>query len=281
MSGSVLASSAELGELVLGQRLGGEQIEHTTVRLLHQGLEHREVVAERLARRRRGHDDQVLPLGDDLERLGLVAVELLHAARAERFHQPRIERGGERSEDGSSRLEASDGGDEGAGLERRQELIEELSDRHGSSYVWYREIVNIRRIVQALVMRALRLVPPLAWTLLIAWLSTDSWSATETAAFLLPLLHRLIPWATPDQIDALHWLIRKGAHVSEYAVLAALWSFALVRRDGAAPLARAARSFRSSRRRSMSCSRRPRCRGRRARPTSCSIRQPRERHCSG
>lgn len=76
-------------------------------------------------------------------------------------------------------------------------------------------------------MRALRLVPPLAWTALIAWLSTDSWSASETASVLLPLLHWLIPWATPEQIEVLHGLVRKGAHVVDYAVLAALWSLAL------------------------------------------------------
>ncbi len=76
-------------------------------------------------------------------------------------------------------------------------------------------------------MRALRLVPPLAWTSLIVWFSTDSWSATETAALILPLLHRLLPWAAPEQIEALHWIGRKAAHVMEYGVLAALWSRAL------------------------------------------------------
>ena len=76
-------------------------------------------------------------------------------------------------------------------------------------------------------MRALRLVPPLAWTALVFWLSTDSWSATETASLLLPLLRRLMPWAAPEQIEMLHWLGRKGAHAVEYGVLAVLWSFSL------------------------------------------------------
>jgi hypothetical protein len=44
---------------------------------------------------------------------------------------------------------------------------------------------------------------------------------------LLPLLHRLMPWVTPEQIEVLHWLVRKAAHVGNYAVLAALWSLAL------------------------------------------------------
>jgi VanZ family protein len=74
---------------------------------------------------------------------------------------------------------------------------------------------------------ALRLLPPIAWTALIAWLSTDTWSATETASVVLPLLHWLMPWATPEQAEILHGLIRKAAHVVDYAVLAALWSLAL------------------------------------------------------
>jgi VanZ family protein len=80
-------------------------------------------------------------------------------------------------------------------------------------------------------MRALRLVPPLAWTALIFWLSTDSWSAAETTALLLPVLSRLMPWAAPEQIEVVHWLVRKGAHALEYGVLAASWSFALGNRD--------------------------------------------------
>ncbi len=81
-------------------------------------------------------------------------------------------------------------------------------------------------------MSALRLLPPLAWTVLIAWFSTESWSAAETGRSLLPLLHRLLPWAAPEQLEAWHWLIRKTAHVTEYGVLAALWRGALDGRGG-------------------------------------------------
>ena len=80
-------------------------------------------------------------------------------------------------------------------------------------------------------MWALRGLPPLAWTALIAWFSTDSWSTTQTASLLLPLLHRLLPWAAPEQLEVLHWLARKAAHAAEYGVLAALWSRALGSRD--------------------------------------------------
>jgi VanZ family protein len=77
-------------------------------------------------------------------------------------------------------------------------------------------------------MRALRLVPPLAWTALVAWLSTDVWSAAETGT----LIGRLVPWAAPGQLEIINWLVRKGAHVTEYGVLAVLWSFALSNREG-------------------------------------------------
>jgi len=80
-------------------------------------------------------------------------------------------------------------------------------------------------------MQWLRLLPPLAWTVLIAWFSTDTWSAAGTAPRLLAGLHWVLPGASPEQLDVLHWLARKTAHVVEYAVLAVLWSRALASRD--------------------------------------------------
>ena len=74
---------------------------------------------------------------------------------------------------------------------------------------------------------ALRVLPPLAWTALIAWFSTSGWSGAETGNLLLPLLRWLLPWAGPEQLEALHWLIRKTAHAVEYGTLAALWRWAL------------------------------------------------------
>jgi VanZ family protein len=73
----------------------------------------------------------------------------------------------------------------------------------------------------------LHFLPPLVWTALIAWLSTDSWSAAETAPRLLRVLSWLLPAAAPDQLEGLHWLARKAAHAFLYGVLAALWSRAL------------------------------------------------------
>lgn len=96
------------------------------------------------------------------------------------------------------------------------------------------------RSCHAFVVPRLRLLPALGWTALIAWFSTSDWSAAETGQFLLPLLKRLLPWAVPEQLDALHWLARKSAHAVEYGVLAALWRWALttghVFRRAAVPL---------------------------------------------
>jgi VanZ family protein len=80
-------------------------------------------------------------------------------------------------------------------------------------------------------MFGIRVLPALAWTLVIAWLSSGSWGSAQTGDFLLPLLQRLLPWAVPEQLDVLHWLIRKTAHVVEYAVLASLWRWAATTRD--------------------------------------------------
>ena len=79
-------------------------------------------------------------------------------------------------------------------------------------------------------MSALRFLPPLGWTLLIAWFSSDSWGTAQTGAFLLPLLKRLLPGAAPEQLAAMHWLARKTAHAFEYGVLAASWHWALAAR---------------------------------------------------
>src|SRR5262245_10121124 len=77
-------------------------------------------------------------------------------------------------------------------------------------------------------MIALRLLPPLAWTALIAWFSGEMWGAPGTS-FLIPWLGVLWPWADPDQLRGVVWIIRKAAHVTEYAVLGALWYWALAR----------------------------------------------------
>ena len=83
-------------------------------------------------------------------------------------------------------------------------------------------------------MMLVRFLPAILWTALIAWFSTDMWSASGPGiGFLSPLLTALLPWAHPEQIQGMIWLIRKGAHVTEYAVLATLWRWAFTPRGPA------------------------------------------------
>ncbi len=83
---------------------------------------------------------------------------------------------------------------------------------------------------------ALRFLPPLLWSAVIAWFSRDAWGAGATAPLLEPWLRALLPWAAPEQLAALHWLVRKGGHVFEYGVLPLLWRRALGPPGWRAPL---------------------------------------------
>jgi VanZ family protein len=60
------------------------------------------------------------------------------------------------------------------------------------------------------------------WAAVISGFSTGWFSGEHTGGVLLPILHALLPRATPEQLLALHTLIRKGAHLFEYAVLGGL-----------------------------------------------------------
>ncbi|MBI3028402.1 MAG: VanZ family protein [Candidatus Rokubacteria bacterium] len=83
-------------------------------------------------------------------------------------------------------------------------------------------------------MRVGPFIPPVAWMGVIFWLSTPSFGVEETGGWILPFLKALFPWATLPQLEFLHWLGRKTAHVLEYALLAWLWHRAFSRGGGAA-----------------------------------------------
>jgi VanZ family protein len=86
--------------------------------------------------------------------------------------------------------------------------------------------------------RALR-----AWALVIAWLalilalSSDLFSASETAGLLRPFLRWLLPDWSAASLASLHFAIRKAAHVSVYGVLSWL-TFRALRLSQDAPLLR-------------------------------------------
>ena len=63
----------------------------------------------------------------------------------------------------------------------------------------------------------------------IVWFSGGAFSAENTGSVLRPLFRWLLPGASDAQIAALHALIRKSAHVTEYAILGALLYRALGR----------------------------------------------------
>ena len=82
-------------------------------------------------------------------------------------------------------------------------------------------------------------VPPVAWTAVVLSFSFDTFSADNTGGVVAPLLAWLLPGLSPATIESVHALIRKSAHVTEYAVLAALWWRAWGRSGAVRPAAAA------------------------------------------
>ena len=77
-------------------------------------------------------------------------------------------------------------------------------------------------------MRRVPWLAPVAWMALILWLGSDTGSAERTGRLILPALRFVFPTASPLQLDAMHAGIRKLAHLTEYAILTALWLRAFV-----------------------------------------------------
>lgn len=59
----------------------------------------------------------------------------------------------------------------------------------------------------------------IGWAAIIFWGSSSALSSENTARFILPVLHWLLPRASSQLLNQLHGLIRKLGHVSEYFVL--------------------------------------------------------------
>src|SRR5439155_1211477 len=72
----------------------------------------------------------------------------------------------------------------------------------------------------------------IVWMAAILALSTDAGSAEHTGSFVLPALRFIWPTATLPLLESIHAVVRKLAHVTEYAVLGSLWyrAFAVGRR---------------------------------------------------
>ncbi|HEX6649041.1 MAG TPA: VanZ family protein [Pyrinomonadaceae bacterium] len=75
-----------------------------------------------------------------------------------------------------------------------------------------------------------RYVPLVVWLAFISIASSDSFSAGNTSRIIAPLILWLFPNTTPETLAIVHFITRKLAHFTEYAILGFL----------------AARAFRSS-----------------------------------
>ena len=65
-------------------------------------------------------------------------------------------------------------------------------------------------------------LPALIWMTLIFSASSDSHSYAHSSRFVEPFLHWLFPRMSQARVEAIHHIIRKCGHLTEYAVLALL-----------------------------------------------------------
>jgi len=72
-------------------------------------------------------------------------------------------------------------------------------------------------------------LPLLIWMFVIFSASADTQSTAHTSRFLEPFLRWLWRDISPEKIDQVRWVVRKAAHLTEFAVLAWLWWRALQR----------------------------------------------------
>ena len=73
------------------------------------------------------------------------------------------------------------------------------------------------------------------WLVLVLFLGTASFAAQETGRFVIPFLKFMLPGAPRSELQASHMVLRKVAHLFEYAVLAMLWYQAIYRDGGRTP----------------------------------------------
>ena len=75
--------------------------------------------------------------------------------------------------------------------------------------------------------RLWRYGPLLLWMAFISFASTGEFSADNTSRIIGPLLRWLFPNISPEQLAHAHFLVRKAAHFTEYAICAFLAARAL------------------------------------------------------
>ena len=87
---------------------------------------------------------------------------------------------------------------------------------------------NIVRASTSTRQRIWRYGPLVLWMMFISYASTADFSSINTSRFIGPFLLWLFPDLNESQLAAVHFLVRKAAHFTEYAILALLARRALV-----------------------------------------------------
>ena len=62
-------------------------------------------------------------------------------------------------------------------------------------------------------------LPTILWLIVLFVLSSSFFSASHTAAVIVPILRYLLPGASDATVQLLHALIRKAAHFTNYGIL--------------------------------------------------------------
>jgi VanZ family protein len=64
-------------------------------------------------------------------------------------------------------------------------------------------------------------LPAICIALMISEFSTNLFSAEHTLRIIIPLLHWLLPFASQNMLELLHFGIRKAAHITEFGMFSA------------------------------------------------------------
>ena len=62
-------------------------------------------------------------------------------------------------------------------------------------------------------------LPLLVWLAFISFASSDNFSASNTSRIIGPLILWLFPNTSPETLAVIHFIVRKIAHFTEYAIL--------------------------------------------------------------
>jgi VanZ family protein len=65
-------------------------------------------------------------------------------------------------------------------------------------------------------------IPVIIWSILICWLSTATFSSNQSSRFIMPAIHFLFPWISPEGADLIHWVFRKTGHFTVYFIFGLL-----------------------------------------------------------